>query len=46
MKKNIIFSIEEAIKISDKFRLEKDLMEDWKVNSVSFDDKFIKVSLN
>ena len=43
--KSIIFSIEETIKISDKFRLEKDLMDTGKVNWVSFDDKFIKVSL-
>jgi hypothetical protein len=44
--KLILFSIKEAIKISDKFRLEKDLMDTGKVNWVSFDDKFIKVSLN
>jgi hypothetical protein len=44
--KSIVFSTNEAIKISDKFRLEKDLMDTGKVNWVSFDNNIIKVSLN
>lgn len=39
------FSLEETIKMSDKFRLETDLLNTGRVSYVSFDDKSVKLTI-
>lgn len=41
----INFDLDQDIKMSDKFRLEKDLMDTGRVAYVSFDEKLVKVSV-